>query len=138
MQVNKYVHPCETIPTILKPSDIKKLSIDYNNPQNERIKDHLEKFDEIILTLMVGGKDGTQSRIRRFKNDYLVDDEGYNSEEEANLAYQMFYDDVQKLRVFFQNSLHDCLSTQIGVEKLFAKEREFFMKENQKAKNFRK
>lgn len=83
MQVNRYVHPCEIFPQALKPHDLSKLEIDIRDPSNERIKEHLIGFDKIMLQLFVGGSTGLESRIRRFKNDYLVDENGYDSEEET-------------------------------------------------------
>ena len=41
MQVNKYVHPCERIPSQIKPDDIEKFEADYEIDTNERIKEYL-------------------------------------------------------------------------------------------------
>lgn len=41
MQVNKYVHPCERIPSAIKQEDMEKFEADYEIDTNERIKDYL-------------------------------------------------------------------------------------------------
>ena len=81
MQVNKYVHPCERFPGMLKSSDIDKFEADYDLDSNERIKDYLRQFDDILVTKFIGSKEGGKSRIKRFKTEYLPDD-GCDSEDE--------------------------------------------------------
>jgi hypothetical protein len=49
MQVNKYVHPSQKIPTIIKPDDIQKLQDEYNEPENFRIRGYLEKLDNFYF-----------------------------------------------------------------------------------------
>ena len=48
MQINKYVHPCERLPQFLKQTDLNEFAKDYTARENERIKDHLQAFDEML------------------------------------------------------------------------------------------
>ena len=41
MQVNKYVHPCERLPSFIQNADQEKFKLDYEKKENERIKAHL-------------------------------------------------------------------------------------------------
>ena len=97
MQVNKYVHPCERIPGQIKPQDIDKFESDYQLDTNERVKDYLQQFDDILITKFVGSPNGNKTRIKRFKAEYLPD-QGCDSEDEEELAYTMFIDDIQDIR----------------------------------------
>ena len=125
MQVNKYVHPCERIPGQIKPQDIDKFEADYQLDTNERVKDYLKQFDDILITKFVGSPNGSKTRIKRFKAEYLPD-QGCDSEDEEELAYTMFIDDVQDIRSMVTRFLHDTLSGLIVAEKKFAQERDFF------------
>ena len=125
MQVNKYVHPCERIPGQIKPQDIDKFESDYQLDTNERVKDYLQQFDDILITKFVGSPNGNKTRIKRFKAEYLPD-QGCDSEDEEELAYTMFIDDIQDIRSMVTRFLHDTLSGLIVAEKKFAQERDFF------------
>ena len=92
---------------------------------NERIKDYLQQFDDILITKFVGSPNGNKTRIKRFKAEYLPD-EGCDSEDEEELAYIMFVDDIQDIRKMVIQFLHDTLSGLIHAEKKFAQERDFF------------
>ena len=92
---------------------------------NERIKDYLQQFDDILITKFVGSPNGNKTRIKRFKAEYLPD-EGCDSEDEEELAYTMFVDDIQDIRKMVIQFLHDTLSGLIHAEKKFAQERDFF------------
>jgi hypothetical protein len=94
MHVNKYVHPSEKIPNLIKPVDLKTFSEDYSRDDSGKIRQMLIEFDKNIIELLFGGSKGKHSRVRRFQRDYLPED-GYDSEEENDLAYQMFMDDVK-------------------------------------------
>ena len=109
MQVNKYVHPCERLPGMIKPHDIEKFEADYELDSNERIKEYLRQFDEMLISKFVGAKDGGKSRIKRFKAEYLPDD-GCDSEDEEQLAYTMFVEDIKDIRKMVTQFLNDSLS----------------------------
>ena len=81
MQVNKYVHPAEKIPTYLDQEVFDLFAEDYASRDNERIKDYLIEFDDLVFGLLTGGRDSTKSRLKRFQESYLPAD-GYDSEEE--------------------------------------------------------
>ena len=92
MQVNKYVHPCERIPAYIQQADQDKFKEDYNKKENERIKEHLETFDQMVCQRLLGCKGGL-SRIKRFQEEYLPD-EGCVGDSEEKLAYVMIIDDL--------------------------------------------
>ena len=48
MQINKYVHPCERLPHFVKAEDLAEFALEYEKKENERIKEHLQTFDELI------------------------------------------------------------------------------------------
>lgn len=52
-----------------------------------------------------------------------------DSEQEDELAYDMFIDDIKDLRVLIVNSMHKVLIGQISLEDKFSHEREFFTAE---------
>lgn len=133
MQVNKYVHPCERLPAAIKPEDVEAFEADYALDTNERIADYLRQFDDLVVTKFVGASDGAKTRIKRFKADYLPDD-GCDSEDEEQLAYTMFVDDIKDIRSMVTRFLHDTLSGQVTAEKKFAQERDFFSEQVSKAK----
>lgn len=125
MQINKYVHPCERLPHFVKAEDLAEFALEYDKKENERIKDHLQTFDELVTQTLCGSQDGLQSRIKRFQNEYLPES-GCDEEREELLSYAMFIDDVKGIRNLLITFLHDTLSGQLTAEKKFAKEREFF------------
>ena len=53
-------------------------------------------------------------------------DDGCDSEDEEQLAYTMFVDDIADIRKMVIEFLHDTLSGLIVAENKFAKERDFF------------
>jgi len=71
MQINKYVHPCERLPHYVRPEDIEVFKADYTKKENERIKDHLVAFDELLTKTLCGSQDGEISRIKRYQQNYL-------------------------------------------------------------------
>ena len=79
----------------------------------------MQQFDDILITKFVGSPNGNKTRIKRFKSDYLPDD-GCDSEDEEELAYTMFIDDIQDIRKMVTQFLHDTLSGLIVAEKKFA------------------
>lgn len=109
MQVNKYVHPCERIPSTIKPDDIELFEADYELDSNERVKEYLRQFDEILVNKFIGATNGDKSRIKRFKTDYLPED-GCDSEDEEQLAYTMFVDDIKDMRKMVTQFLLETLS----------------------------
>ena len=48
MQINKFVHPCERLPSFVSKEDLDFFAEDYKKKENEPIKDHLKAFDELI------------------------------------------------------------------------------------------
>jgi len=54
MQINKYVHPCERLPPFVKQEDLDVFAIDYTKKENERIKEHLSTFDELVAQTLCG------------------------------------------------------------------------------------
>ena len=48
MQINKYVHPCERLPHFVKAEDLAKFAEEYDNKENDRIREHLKTFDELV------------------------------------------------------------------------------------------
>ena len=52
------MHPSERIPHYLQEEDFKMFEEDYELRDNERIKEHLIAFDDLIFTLLIGGKNG--------------------------------------------------------------------------------
>lgn len=134
MQVNKYVHPCERFPTFIKLKDRKDLESDYKIRENERIKDNLELLDRKIYELFFGNLDGSQSRLKRYKQNYLehhmqhsgLNEDDVDSEQEEELAYDMFVEDIKELRDVVIKSMHQVLVGQVILENKFANEREFF------------
>ena len=79
----------------------------------------MQQFDDTLITKFVGSPNGNKTRIKRFKSDYLPDD-GCDSEDEEELAYTMFIDDIQDIRKMVTQFLHDTLSGLIVAEKKFA------------------
>ena len=71
--------------------------------------------------------------MKRFKTEYLPDD-GCDSEDEEQLAYTMFVDDIKDIRIMVTQFLHDTLSGLVVAEKKFAKERDFFSEKISQAK----
>ena len=71
MQINKYVHPCERLPHFVKPEDLEDFAQDYDKKENERIKDHIMAFDELVTQTLCGSHDGNISRIKRYQQNYL-------------------------------------------------------------------
>lgn len=80
------------------------------------------------------------SRIQRYESNYIrprnnakegdpEGDEEFDSEEEEQLAYDMFIDDIAELRQLIIKSMHQVLVGQISLEAKFANEREFFSAE---------
>jgi len=61
------VHPCERLPHFVKPDDLEKFAEDYTKKENERIKDHIMSFDELITQTLCGSQDGNASRIKRYQ-----------------------------------------------------------------------
>lgn len=84
---------------------------------------------------MVGGGDAP-SRVKRFQENYMPED-GYDSDQEEELSYTMFIDDLHLIRKKFIQYVHESMAGQIKVEKKFSNEREFFMNELQKAESNR-
>ena len=66
MQINKYVHPCERLPHFVKQEDMDCFAKDYAKKENERIKEHLMAFDELITRTLCGTQDGSVSRLKRY------------------------------------------------------------------------
>ena len=133
MQINKYVHPCERLPHFVKTEDLDEFALDYNKKENERIKDHLVTFDQLVTQQLCGSQDGKQSRIKRFQREYLPEN-GCDDDTEEQLSYTMFIDDIKEIRNLVVTFLHDTLSGQLTAEKKFAKEREFFSEQVSNAK----
>jgi hypothetical protein len=104
MHVNKFVHPCEKIPNVIKAAELKEFSEEYRLDENKDIADALINIDKTIIELLFGGSKGKHSRVRRFQTDYLPA-EGYESEDEEEFAYTMFLDDVKTLRNTFKGYL---------------------------------
>lgn len=125
MQVNKYVHPCERLPSFIHQEDLDEFAKDYSLKDNERIRGHIETFDSLVTQTLCGSLDGSNSRLKRYREDYLPR-KGCDADKEEQLAYQMFIDDVREIRAVVIHFLHETLSGQITAEKKFAKEREFF------------
>ena len=125
MQINKYVHPCERLPQFVKKEDLEAFAEDYSKKENERIKSHLQAFDELVTHTLCGTQDGSLSRIKRYQRDYLPET-GCDTDLEERLSYVMFVDDLRDIRSLVTNFLHETLSGQLTAEKKFAKEREFF------------
>lgn len=48
MQINKYVHPCERLPHFVKTEDLDEFALDYGKKENERIREHLVTFDQLV------------------------------------------------------------------------------------------
>lgn len=71
MQINKYVHPCERLPHFVKTEDLDEFALDYGKKENERIREHLVTFDQLVTHQLCGSQDGKQSRIKRFQREYL-------------------------------------------------------------------
>lgn len=91
---------------MIKAADRKEFEKDYQVANNERIRVHIENFDQKVYELFFGNAQGS-SRILRFESHYLRPlnkqkdaDEGeeFDSEDEEQLAYEMFIDDVAELR----------------------------------------
>ena len=106
---------------------------------NERIRVHIEHFDQKVYELFFGNAQGS-SRILRYESQYMRPlnkrkeaeaDEGdeFDSEDEEQLAYDMFIDDIAELRQLIIKSMHQVLVGQISLEAKFANEREFFSAE---------
>lgn len=56
----------------------------------------------------------TDSRIIRFKSDYLslpIDNTESKEDRLERLGYQMFVDDISKLRRAFLQSMYECLES---------------------------
>lgn len=101
MQVNKYIHPCQMIPFNLSRSEAKKLLGEYqisdvSESMSKSMLEYFARIDAWLLDRFIfgdypeqfgGGK--RRSRLNRFTEDYLKD--GCDSEEEENLATQMFF-----------------------------------------------
>jgi len=49
MQVNKFVHPAQTIPAAVRIEDLQRFTADYNLPENFRIRNYLEKIDNFVF-----------------------------------------------------------------------------------------
>ena len=124
MHVNKYVHPCECIPSSIKKEDMDLLTADYDKKEYEKIQQYLTAFDDLVIQ-MCGSTDGSVSRMKRYKQHYLPD-EGCDKETEKNLSYVMFVDDIKDIRKLLIRSLEETLNIQTNLEKKFAKERDFF------------
>ena len=54
MQINKYVHPCERLPHFVQKEDLACFAQDYDKRENERIKEHLITFDEMVTQTLCG------------------------------------------------------------------------------------
>ena len=65
MQVNKYVHPCECIPSAIEKEDMDQLTKDYEKKEYEKIQKYLVAFDDLLVQ-MCGTNDGSVSRIKRY------------------------------------------------------------------------
>ena len=126
MQINKYVHPCERLPHYVRAEDLDCFQADYAKKENERIKDHLIAFDELVTQTLCGTQDGSSSRIKRYQQSYLPEKGGCDQDMEEQLSYVMFIDDLKDIRNLVITFLLDTLSGQLTAEKKFAKEREFF------------
>ena len=101
---------------------------DYSKKANDRIKEHLENFDQMISQRLLGCS-GSMSRINRFQADYLPQ-EGCVGDAEEQSAYTMFIDDLQAIRKMVAEALRETLSGQLQAEKKFAKERDFYNEQN--------
>ena len=66
MQINKYVHPCERLPHFVQAKDLQAFALDYEKKENERIREHMQAFDDLVTQTLCGSQDGTVSRIKRF------------------------------------------------------------------------
>jgi hypothetical protein len=82
---------------------------DYTKRENERIKDHLKAFDEMVTQTLCGTQDGKKSRIKRYQQDYLPS-KGCDGDMEEQLSYVMFIDDIKDLRNLIISFLLDTLS----------------------------
>jgi len=113
MQVNKYVHPAQMIPQLLKQEDMQSLRDEYNEPENFRIRGYLEQLDnfyfEKVFTCGIIKEQNVLSRVLRYQQDYLPPD-GCESEEEETLSTKMFLDDVRELRNIVKAALLECLN----------------------------
>jgi len=58
MQINKYVHPCERLPHFVRQDDLNLFAEDYDKKENERIKEHLVAFDDLVTKTLCGTQDG--------------------------------------------------------------------------------
>ena len=97
MQINKYVHPCEHIPSFVKQADLDVFALDYEKKENERIAEHLKAFDELFTQTLCGSQDGSETRIKRYQRDYLPA-KGCDADTEERLSYIMFIDDIKDIR----------------------------------------
>ena len=61
-------------------------------------------------------------------------DEGCDKETEKSLSYVMFIDDIKEIRKLLIKSLEETLAIQSNLEKKFAKERDFFSEQLERAK----
>lgn len=72
------------------------------------------KIDQNLLHSLIGTTDAPQTRIQRFKTNYLSGD--CDSDEEETLSNKMFLDDLNSLRTLIHNSMQECLGGQLKCE----------------------
>lgn len=104
------MHPCERLPQYVREEDLEVFQADYSKKENERIKDHLMAFDELLTKTLCGSQDGEVSRIKRYQQSYLPEKGGCDQDMEEQLSYVMFIDDLKDIRSMVIQFLLDTLS----------------------------
>lgn len=91
IEVNKYVHPVQVVPQQIRPETLDAWQEQRESTEYSRIKLDIQAIDELLVSLLFGGPEGENSRIKRF-NEFIAASTKIDKEED--FAYDMLIADL--------------------------------------------